>query len=90
MTYEEALKALDEAIAATWKYFIPIKIHDGIVQVREVFKRMKMDLDAANSIEQPIESNRLSQCHCTNISIKTGKCLDCGEQATWPPVEVME
>ena len=46
MTYDEALEALERAHRVTmpkpWQNSV---VHDGITQVIEVFKRMKVDLD---------------------------------------------
>ena len=57
MTYNEALVALKNAQDATW--YLPdsedCKIHDGITQAIEVFKRMEQDLKASSGKQSGIE-----------------------------------
>ncbi|KKL46266.1 hypothetical protein LCGC14_2347280 [marine sediment metagenome] len=72
MTYNEALTALEKAQEAIWQDLpgsqdLNIYIHNGITQAIEVFKRMKMDLEAASGkqiecdlFEVDFEDNRIT------------------------------
>lgn len=59
MTYTEALMALERAQSYSWQYS-DLSIHDGITQAIQVFKRIRMDLEAL----QQKDSVDAGKCTC--------------------------